>query len=269
MTKNEIKIREYKAANFKQWLLEEAAAIQQHRQLNKVCNKQEVSILSGNNKDMTISRVLGHSTVMPGSGQWRFNRKLDQKSCWHCGNWVFTLVFWNQQIGIFNANNNINIESREKARVIQKIRQHDENFMGHPDVPMLFSNATNWYGQPFMRLIDYLGKQWQEPPDFNFLATEIAKETFELADFSDLTDEQQLTVSQFIADKELELQCKFQMNMLENITPASIKRFLRYGKPLLINFEKMRDPINTFVLPIFIQPGRTHFFLRTAADELV
>ena len=31
----------------------------------------------------------------------------------------------------------------------------------------------------------------------------------------------------------------------------------------------MRDPVNTFVLPIFIKPGRTHFLLRTASDPKV
>ena len=68
MTENEIKIRDYKVTNFKQWLLEEAADIQDKRQLSKVCNKQEINMLSGNNNDLTISRVLGHSIAMPGSG---------------------------------------------------------------------------------------------------------------------------------------------------------------------------------------------------------
>ena len=99
------------------------------------------------------------------------------KSCWHCGNWVFTLIFWNQEIGIFNANNNINIESREKSRIIEKIRLHDADYMSNPDVPMLFSNATSWLGRPFMRLTDYLTKT-SGVPDFNFLAKEIAKEQF-------------------------------------------------------------------------------------------
>ena len=49
--------------------------------------------------------------------------------------------------------------------------------MSNPDVPMLFSNATNWYGRSFMRLTDYLTKT-MSVPDFNFLAKEIAKEQF-------------------------------------------------------------------------------------------
>lgn len=60
---------------------------------------------------------------MPGAAQWQLNKKLDSSACWHCGNWILTVIFWNQTIGIFNANNNINIESNEKKRVIEIIRK--------------------------------------------------------------------------------------------------------------------------------------------------
>lgn len=68
MSLNEIKIRQYKAENFQQWLLEEAAKIQHTRQLNKVCDKIEVDMQSSNKNDLTISRVLGHAESIPGSG---------------------------------------------------------------------------------------------------------------------------------------------------------------------------------------------------------
>ena len=55
-----------------------------------------------------------------------------------------------------NANNNINIESNEKKRIIDLVRQNDENYMGNDTVPMLFSNATNWVGKPFMKLMDFM-----------------------------------------------------------------------------------------------------------------
>ena len=72
--------------------------------------------------DITISRILGHKNIMPSSGQWRLNKTMDRLGCWFCGNWQFALVFWNQEIGIQNANNNINIESDEKARLVEMIR---------------------------------------------------------------------------------------------------------------------------------------------------
>ena len=44
---------------------------------------------------------------------------------------------------------------------------------------------------------------------------------------------------------------------------------MRYGEPLYINKEKITDPDNTFVLPIFVKPGRTHFMLRTPIDRKI
>ena len=41
------------------------------------------------------------------------------------------------------------------------------------------------------------------------------------------------------------------------------RKYVRYGQPLFINKEKVVDPANTFILPMFIKPGRTHFMLRT------
>mmetsp|Transcript_4193 Transcript_4193/g.5590 ORF Transcript_4193/g.5590 Transcript_4193/m.5590 type:complete len:111 (+) Transcript_4193:508-840(+) len=34
-----------------------------------------------------------------------------------------------------------------------------------------------------------------------------------------------------------------------------------------MNEDKMRDPLKTFILPIFIKPGRAHFILRAPSDK--
>ena len=115
-------------------------------------------MISANNGDLTISRILGQGFSIPGSAQWRFNKKLDTSSCWNCGNWIFSLILWNEEIGIQNANNNINIMADEKKRIISSIRQHDKSYMSHADVPMLFSNATNWKGMPFKKLRDFVSE---------------------------------------------------------------------------------------------------------------
>ena len=57
-----------------------------------------------------------------------------------------------------NANNNINIQSEEKARVIDLIRTNDPNYKANEEVPMLFSNCTNWQGRPFMRLTEFVNR---------------------------------------------------------------------------------------------------------------
>lgn len=85
------------------------------------------------------------------------------KNCWFCGNWQLALVFWNQEIGIINANNNINIESDEKKRMIDSIRKHDADYMSNEDVPMFFSNSTNWKGRPFMKLTSFIERISESP----------------------------------------------------------------------------------------------------------
>ena len=41
-----------------------------------------------------------------------------------------------------------------------------------------------------------------------------------------------------------------------------LKKALVYKKPNLINYELIDNLDNAYVLPIFIRPGRTHFFVR-------
>ena len=65
------------------------------------------------------------------------------------------------------------------------IRQNDADYKSHEDVPMLFSNATNWKGRPFVRLADYI-EMSSESPKFLRQATEIAKETLEFKDIDAL-----------------------------------------------------------------------------------
>lgn len=55
------------------------------------------------------------------------------------------------------------------------IRQHDAGYKDHEEVPMLFSNATNWKGKPFMKLLDFV-KRNTPVEDFKEQAMEMAKE---------------------------------------------------------------------------------------------
>ena len=40
----------------------------------------------------------------------------------------------------------------------------------NPEVPILFSNCTNWNGKPFMKVFDFLQKLSGDAPDFDDLA---------------------------------------------------------------------------------------------------
>ena len=46
-----------------------------------------------------------------------------------------------------------------------------------------------------------------------------------------------------------------------------MKHKIRYANPMLINYDFLSDVRRTYVLPIFLKPGRSHFFIRTKWDE--
>ena len=45
-----------------------------------------------------------------------------------------------------------------------------------------------------------------------------------------------------------------------------LKKKLIFKRPHLINYDLMFNLEKTYVFPIFIRPGRTHFFIRDAFD---
>ena len=52
-------------------------------------------------KNLIITRNLGHKIDIPGSGQWRLmtdNNKGDH-DCWICDKQIYSLIFWNELIG--------------------------------------------------------------------------------------------------------------------------------------------------------------------------
>jgi len=102
---------------------------------------------------------------------------IDKQNCWYCGNWIFTVVFWNEDFGILNEKLNVGIEDDEKARVIDLIRQNDPRYQENESVPLLFSNCTNWQGKPFMRISEFVIRA-SNISNQSAMAMEMAKEKF-------------------------------------------------------------------------------------------
>lgn len=42
----------------------------------------------------------------------------ENNACWTCGNWNYTLIFWNTTIGDFNYINSVNIDDKAKKDVV-------------------------------------------------------------------------------------------------------------------------------------------------------
>ena len=66
--------------------------------------------------------MIGHKTDIPGSGQWRMQRNQDEKNCWCCNNSIYSLIFWNKDVGMYHEEFSQQIEMDEKMRV-QKLIQ--------------------------------------------------------------------------------------------------------------------------------------------------
>ena len=71
--------------------------------------------------DMSIQRVLGCKEDIPGSGQWRMQKNQDENGCWCCNNSIYTLIFWNKEIGQAMEEYGMQIDDGEKERVIKLI----------------------------------------------------------------------------------------------------------------------------------------------------
>lgn len=76
---------------------------------------------------------------------------------------MFTVLLWNKDIGILNANSNINIKPSEKKRLVDLIRINNRDYMKRDQVPILYSNCTNWRGRPFKRLVDFVDSLTEYP----------------------------------------------------------------------------------------------------------
>ena len=88
-------------------------------------------------------------------------------------------------------------------------------------------------------------------------------EELEILNMGTLTIEKKQKSEAYIKRKTEELRSEFEREQLASFNADKARSMCRFGKSMLINIEKVTDPNNTFVLPIFIKPGRTHFLLRT------
>lgn len=130
--------------------------------------------VKANANDMSISRKLGHKIDIPGSGQWRMQLSSDEQHCWCCNNSTYSLVFWSKDIGSYHATSSLQIELKEKKRVIELIEKYNSDSEGREEskniatnVPVLYSNVTNWAPRPFMKVIDLLEQLQGEQPNFD------------------------------------------------------------------------------------------------------
>ena len=100
-------------------------------------------------------------------------------------------------------------------------------------------------------------------PDFDQQADEVLlKETqFHYPEGYEVTesDKRQIRSWRHINKAKLELEYKLSLFRRHK---EILRANLAFKRPNLINYELMLNPEQTYVLPIFIKPGQTHFFVR-------
>jgi hypothetical protein len=61
----------------------------------------------------------------------------------------------------------VRIGNDEKIRIANVIkRDHPDNFAQNPNLPVLFTQSTNWKGRPFENILDVL-KKLEEAPNWS------------------------------------------------------------------------------------------------------
>lgn len=126
---------------------------------------------------------------------------------------------------------------------------------------------------PFVSLIDFL--QDLEPQhvpreEHEARAIEEAKKVHKFSDFNLINQSKLDRVNKFIEEKKLEYYQEYSRKRILE-TPDVIDRKLRYKNMMLLNFELMMagNFHEMWVLPIFLDPGKIDYFIRSAKDEKI
>ena len=54
---------------------------------------------------LVLTRIIGFKEQIPGSGQWRLSTS-NAHPCWHCDQWIYSLIFWDAETIGQNAKKN-------------------------------------------------------------------------------------------------------------------------------------------------------------------
>ena len=101
MSLEEIELHKHKLKHHKEWKHEEVSKYMINRRLKPLLVRQDAELRT-DSSNITLSRVLGHSARMAGSGRWRMETVQEADSCWVCHKWSYALFFWNEEIGMLS-----------------------------------------------------------------------------------------------------------------------------------------------------------------------
>ena len=79
-----------------------------------------------NGGNFILTRHIGLKEAIPGSGQWCMITDKDD-TCWHCDQWVYTLIFWNKERIGENARTKTN--PAVCAKLVKEVTKINPDFM--------------------------------------------------------------------------------------------------------------------------------------------
>lgn len=111
-----------------------------------------------------------------------------------------------------------------------------------------------------MKLLDFI-KQGEEEPDWSEnLDRQVRRRKKELEDPND-----QKALAELREQIVIEKKVKWELDLVKKWEEKVIK-VSQQERPFLINMTKVIDPIRSFILPVFLKPGRCHMVIRTPSE---
>ena len=101
---------------------------------------------------------MGHKEDMPGAGQWRMITKQPTNTnlCWICDKQIYSLVFWNEYVGQYQAGEFSRDDRNFIAKNIERINKDKEPVQDEEDkAPYIYGQFTNWQPKRMFEIKEY------------------------------------------------------------------------------------------------------------------
>ena len=127
---------------------------------------------------------------------------IDKEPCWHCDNWMYSLIFWNEEIGKYNKVNSLGIDRKSKKNAIKTLKElNGSTYYDNRHAPVLYTGAANYRPRPFFDLVDFLHRlEKDEPiePEYEKQAIKDCKAVYKFSDFKKLNQNKLEKVNRYI-----------------------------------------------------------------------
>lgn len=131
---------------------------------NQAIVKQKLKYMTYQDINLGKGSCFSLSRVLDSGNDSAWTLSTESSTCWVCDSWNYAVIFWSDEIARFNEKQGVQIGKEEKIRIANVIkRDHPDDFAQSPELPVLFTQSTNWKGRTFTSILDLLRAQEQRP----------------------------------------------------------------------------------------------------------